>query len=323
MSTQLLLRRIALGCLTLWVVSVLIFVGTELLPGDLATALLGKDATPEALAAIRDEFGLGRPAHIRYADWLLNFLRGDMGRSLVSGAEVAPMISYRLLNTVILASTTAAFAIPSAIVLGLCAAMTENSFFDRVVTMLGLIAASVPEFFVAYVLVYLFSVQAGWLPGLSLVMPGASLGQHLFALLLPALTLTLVIVAHMMRMTRAAVINVLSSPYIEMATLKGIPNWRIVVQHALPNALAPIINVIVFNLAYLVVGVLVVEVVFAYPGLGQFMVDAVVTRDLPVVQACGVIFAATYICLNLLADILATAANPRLKRSKRKMGLVQ
>jgi peptide/nickel transport system permease protein len=175
-----------------------------------------------------------------------------------------------------------------------------------------LASISTPEFFVAYILILFLAVKLGWFPSLSNVNPGDGLGQRIYAVLLPALTLTLVVIAHMMRMTRASIINLLASPYIEMANLKGLSRSHIIVHHALPNAWAPIINVIVLNLAYLIVGVVIVEVVFVYPGLGRLIVDAVRTRDIPVVQACSLIFAATYILLNLTADILSIVTNPRL-----------
>ncbi|RDD60956.1 ABC transporter permease [Ferruginivarius sediminum] len=305
-------QRIALGLLTLFVVSAIIFLAVELLPGDIATEILGQTATPETVAAIRRELGLDQPAYIRYFEWLLGVVQGDFGRSLATDREITELIGARLLNTLFLALVAAAVSVPLAIGLGVMAALYRNSTFDRSVNIFTLSAISMPEFFIAYMLILFFAVRIGWFPSLSKVDLDQPLFDRLYAVALPAVTLTLVIVAHIMRMTRATIINLMSSPFIEMATLKGLPPWRIVVRHALPNAWAPIVNVVVINLAYLISGVVVVEVVFVYPGLGQLMVDSVVKRDLPVVQACSLIFAATYIVLNLTADILSIVSNPRL-----------
>jgi peptide/nickel transport system permease protein len=305
-------QRIALGLLTLFVVSAIIFLAVELLPGDIATEILGQTATPETVAAIRRELGLDQPAYIRYFDWLLGVVQGDFGRSLATEREITELIGARLLNTLFLALVAAAVSVPLAIGLGVMAALHRNSTFDRSVNIFTLSAISMPEFFIAYMLILFFAVRVGWFPSLSKVDLDQPLFDRLYTVALPAVTLTLVIVAHIMRMTRATIINLMSSPFIEMATLKGLPPWRIVVRHALPNAWAPIVNVVVINLAYLISGVVVVEVVFVYPGLGQLMVDSVVKRDLPVVQACSLIFAATYIVLNLTADILSIVSNPRL-----------
>lgn len=305
-------QRLALGLLTLFVVSLIIFLGVELLPGDIAQEILGQSATPETVAAFRRELGLDLPPHTRYLDWLGGMLQGDFGTSLASKREISELIGTRLGNTLFLAGLTAIVAVPLALSLGILAALYRNSWFDRGINIFTLTSISFPEFFVAYILILFLAVNTGWFPSISNVSPDTPFLERVHRSLLPALTLTLVIVAHMMRMTRAAIINLLASPYIEMARLKGLPPRHIIVKHALPNALAPIINVVALNLAYLVVGVVVVEVVFVYPGLGQLIVDSVSKRDLPVVQACALIFAVTYILLNLLADILSTVTNPRL-----------
>lgn len=313
---SLLARRLALGVLTLWVVSVIIFAGTEILPGDVATAILGQTATAENTAAIREQLGLDRPAHVRYVDWLGGFLQGDLGDSLASRRPITDQIGFRLENTLLLAATAAIIAVPLAIVLGLVSAVFQGTPFDRSISVTTIGMISLPEFLVGYLLVLFVAVELNWLPALSSINQRMELWQKLPSLILPALTLTLVSVAHMMRMTRATVISVMTAPYIEMAQLKGIRNWRIVVQHALPNVLSPIINIVVLNLAYLVVGVVVVEKVFDYPGLGNYMVDAVSKRDVPAVQACGLIFAMVYVGLNMTADILAILSNPRLRHPK-------
>ncbi len=309
----LILKRLAFGLLTLFIISVLITLGVEMLPGDLAQAILGQHATTEALAAIRLELGLDRPLHVRYFVWLGDILQWDLGTSLVNNREVADLIATRLSNTLFLASCAAIIAVPISIFLGMLAALYRESLFDKIITMTTLTTISVPEFLVAYILIVFLSVEFNVFPSMAYVSPDFRLWDRLYAVALPVMTLVLVVVAHMMRLTRAAIINVLTRPYIETAQLKGMKRSWVIMYHALPNALAPIINVIVINLAYLVVGVVVVEVVFVYPGLGQLLVDSVSKRDLPVVQACGLIFASTYVILNLTADILSILANPRLR----------
>lgn len=305
-------QRLGLGLLTLFIISLIIFLGVELLPGDLAQEILGQAATPETVAAMRRELGLDLPPHTRYVEWLSGMLQGDFGRSLANQREISELLGTRLLNTLFLAGLAALIAVPLALTLGILAALYRNTLFDRGVNVFTLSSISFPEFFVAYILILFLAVQAGWFPSISNISADMSLWDRVYRSLLPALTLTLVTTAHMMRMTRAAIINLLASPFIEMARLKGMPPSRVIWHHALPNAWAPISTVIALNLAYLVVGVVVVEVVFAYPGIGQLMVTSVQTRDIPVVQACAIIFAAVYILLNLAADIVSIATNPRL-----------
>lgn len=305
-------RRIGLGIFCVLMVSLLIFIGVEMLPGDLADAILGKDATPETLAVFRAELGLDRPSYVRYFEWLGGIAQGNLGTSLSSKIEITELLSARLGNTVFLALMSAAIAVPLALILGILAALYRNSIFDRSISIFTLSAISFPEFFIAYILIAVFGVWLGWFPPISNLNGEMSLWHKIYMTVLPSLTLTFVITGHMMRMVRASIITLLSMPYIEMANLKGIKRLRIIVKHALPNALSPIINVVILNLAYLVVGVVIVEVVFVYPGMGQLMVDSVAKRDLPVVQACGMIFAVTYILLNLLADVLSIVSNPRL-----------
>jgi peptide/nickel transport system permease protein len=305
-------QRFALGLLTLFIVSLVIASIVELLPGDITQAILGQSATPETVEAFRRELGIDRPVHERYIEWLKGMVTGDMGKSLANKREISELVGTRLSNTLFLGGFAAAIAVPLSLILGLLAALYRNSIFDRGVNLFTLTSISFPEFFVAYILILLFAVKTGWFPGISNVNKDLALGDKLFRTLLPAATLTLVVVAHMMRMTRAAIINLLSSDYIEMAHLKGIRPMRVIFYHALPNAWGPIVNVIALNLAYLVVGVVIVEVVFVYPGLGQLLVDSVSKRDVPVVQACSMIFAGVYILLNLLADIVSIVTNPRL-----------
>lgn len=314
--SMLLAQRLALGLLTLFAVSVIIFLAVGMLPGDIAQAMLGQSATDETVAAFRAQLGLDQPPLMRFMHWIGNFLQGDLGVSLANQRQISELVGTRLGNTLTLAALAALVSVPLALVLGMLAALYRNSWFDRVLNTTALSAVSFPEFFVAYILILFFSVKLGWFPSISNLPPDASLAETLERSVLPVATLSLVVIAQMMRMTRAALINLLASPYIEMARLKGISRARIIYRHALPNALAPIVNVIALNLAYLIVGVVVVEVVFVYPGLGQLLVDSVSKRDIPVVQACSLIFAATYVVLNTLADVLAIASNPRLMHPK-------
>ena len=309
-------KRLGLGLLILFVISVIIFFMVELLPGDIAEAVLGQGATEENVRNLREQMGLNDPALVRYFDWLKGAVFFDFGRSIVTQEPVISVIGERFRNTLFLATYAAVIAVPFAIILGVIVALLRNSIFDRVANVLTLTSISSPEFFLGYILILYFSVKWGMFPAIASLNDSMTFWELLQRTFLPALTLVLVVTAHMMRMTRAAIINLLASPYIEMAKLKGTPPWKVIVRHALPNAWAPIINVVALNLAYLITGVVLVEVVFVYPGIGQALVDAVSKRDFPVVQACCLIFAATFILLNLAADVGAILTNPRLRHPK-------
>ena len=308
--------RIALGILTLFAVSVLIFVATEILPGDVASAVLGQGATPETLAAFREELGLNRPAYVRYFEWFFGALQGDLGTALTNKRDILTSLKPRLSNTLFLAGYAALIAVPLSVGLGIIAAINEGKWIDRLANIISLAAISVPEFFIAYLLILIFAVHLDWFPSLSTVFASMGMGEKIYVAALPAVTLTLLVAAHMLRMTRSSVLAIMSQPYIEMAFLKGLKRSRVVFHHALPNAAAPIIAVIALNLAYLIVGVVVIEVVFVYPGVGQFMVDGVTKRDLPVVQACGLVFAGAFVLLNTVADVLGILVNPRLRKPR-------
>jgi len=313
---SMILSRLGLGVVTLVAVSAVVFFSMALLPGDIAQQMLGQAATPEAVANIRHDLGLDRPIGRRYLSWISGVLRGDFGRSLASGRPIADIAKGRLFNTLFLACFAAVVSIPLSVGLGIFAALYRRRHVDTAINLFTLLAISLPEFVIAYLLIYVFTVKARWAPSLAVVGADTPLAERLHRTVLPVMTLTLAVAAHMTRLTRAALVNVLSSPYIEMARLKGLNPWRVIVRHALPNAMGPIVNVVVLNLAYLIVGVVVVEVVFTYPGLGQLMVDSVSKRDVPVVQASCLIFAATYITLNLVADLTSIVFDPRmLKRS--------
>ena len=309
-------ERLGLSVLLLWAVSVLIFAGVEALPGDFAETYLGQSATPQAIANIREDLGLDRPITTRYFEWLGGVVQGDFGNSWASGAPVSEQITKRLGNSLFLAFFAAAISVPLAVGLGMVAVHYRNRIPDRVINGLSLAAISLPEFFIGYILIVFFAVQMGVATFPSTVYDNMGWSERLGAIALPTATLVMVVLAHMMRMTRAAIISVMSSAYMETAELKGLGAFKAIVKHAAPNAIAPIVNVVALNLAYLVVGVVVVEVVFVYPGMGQYMVDAVTVRDMPVVQACGLIFAAVYILLNMVADIVAIVANPRLRHPR-------
>lgn len=313
---RLIAQRLALGVALLWAASILIFAGTMILPGDVAQSILGQSATPETLANLRAELGLNDPPVVRYFAWLGAALTGDLGTALTNGQDIAESMIRRLGNTLFLAGTAAVIAVPLAVLLGLIAVRYVGRWPDKLISTVTLATISVPEFLLGYIVVYFLAVELQLFPSMAMVHDGMSLGQKLNAIALPVIVLVLAVLGHMMRMTRAAILNVMQSAYIETAELKGLRPFTIIARHAFPNAVAPVVNVVMINLAYLVVGVVVVEVVFVYPGMGQYLVDHVSKRDVPVVQACGLVFAAVYIGLNLVADIVSIMANPRLRHPK-------
>ena len=313
---RMVINRILIGIATLWVVSVLVFVGTAVLPGDVAEIVLGQAATPESLAAYRAERGLDQPLVFQYIDWLGGMLTGDLGISKAGGASISSLIGGRLGNTMFLAAVVAAIAVPLSVALGLLAAMHPGTWIDRTLSVGTMSLISVPEFFIATFMVLILAVQLHWLPAIAHISPEDDWLKQLRGLAMPMIVLIIVVAAQMIRMTRAGILNVMNSPYIEMAILKGVPRTRIILRHAFYNAIGPIVNVIALNLAYLVSGVVIVETIFAYPGLAKLMIDGVQTRDLPLVQACGMIFCGTYVVLIILADVAAILSNPRLRNPK-------
>jgi peptide/nickel transport system permease protein len=309
----LLARRIALALLSLLAVSVVVFAITAVLPGDAAQEQLGQEATPEALAALRAQMGLDVPAPQRYVRWLGGLVRGNLGVSSATQLPVTELIGSRLPNSLLLAAVTALFSVPIALSLGIAAAVWRGSWFDRAASTGAVAVVSVPEFLVATLAVLVFAVQLRWLPALSYVSDVDSLGQLLQAFAMPVLTLCCVIVAQMMRMSRAAVIDQLEAPYIEMVRLKGASPLRTVLAHALPNAVGPIANAVALSLSYLLGGVIIVETIFNYPGIAKLMVDGVSQRDMPLVQACAMLFCTAYLILVTAADVCGIVANPRLR----------
>jgi peptide/nickel transport system permease protein len=310
---RLLAARLATSLLTLLIVSVLVFAATEMLPGDVAQAVLGQSATPDAVAALRASMHLDQPAWLRYLGWLGGLLTLHPGRSLVNDLPVASLIGSRLPNSLLLAGLTAAVAVPVALMLGITAAVWRGSRYDRIVGVLTISAVSVPEFLVATLAVLVFAVQLRWLPSMFYRLDLSSPLQMLRVFAMPVVTLSFVVIAQIARMTRAALTNVLDSSYVEMAVLKGVRPVRLVLRHALPNVLGPVVNAVALSVSFLLGGVIIVETIFNYPGLAKLMVDAVSTRDMPLVQACAMIFCTAYLLLVLLADICAILSNPRLR----------
>lgn len=305
--------RVAAGVVTLLLVSLLIFLITVLLPGDAAEAALGQAATPEAVAALRAQLGLDQPAYLRYLHWLSGLVTGDLGQSMLAGLPVTQLIATRLPKSLALAAATAALSVPIALTMGIVAAMWRGRLLDRMLSLATLSMVAVPEFLVATIAVLVFAVKLRWLSALANAEDIATPAQFLRAYALPVLTLCFVVIAQMARMTRAAVIDQLSAPYVEMAILKGARPARVALAHALPNAIGPIANAVALSLSYLLGGVVIVETIFNYPGLASLMVDAVTNRDIPVVQACAMIFCTGYLLLVLIADLCAILSNPRLR----------
>ncbi|MEV5840517.1 ABC transporter permease [Streptomyces sp. NPDC048179] len=307
------LRRLASAVGTLFLSSVLVFLAVQALPGDVATQILGKDATPDAVAALREQLGLDRPAWERYFDWIKGALHGDFGTSLVSGKGVGGQVALYLGNSALIAVVTVLFAVTGSLVLGVLAGLYRDRWPDHLISTVSLVGMSVPEFVVATVLVLVFSVALPWFPAVVLYGPEASVGQLLPAVWLPAFALAVVMAAYIVRMARTSVIDVMAGEYVTTARLKGLSTWRIVTRHALPSALLPTLHVIALNVAWLAGGVAVVENVFNYPGIGKLMLSSVQNRDLPVIQAIALVSAVIYVVCNLAADLGAMALNPRLR----------
>lgn len=309
----LVIRRIGAAAMTLLLVSLVVFAITSLLPGDAAEEALGQSATPEAVAALRAELGLDQPAHVRYVRWLGGMLTGNPGESLANKLPVGELIATRLPNSLRLAGAAALLSVPLALLAGILAAMYRGTRLDRALSLTTLSMVAMPEFLVATLWVLIFAVHLQWLPALTFAPADASLGAILKAYALPVLTLSFVIMAQMARMTRAAVIDQLERSYVEMAVLKGVSHRRIVLTHALPNALGPIANAVALSLSYLLGGAIIVETIFNYPGVASLMVDAVTSRDMPLLQTCAMLFSAGYLILVLTADLVAILSNPKLR----------
>ncbi|MEX1020468.1 MAG: ABC transporter permease [Litorilinea sp.] len=306
-------RRILFLILTLLIVSMVIFAVTEILPGDVASMILGQQATEQDLATLRARLGLDRPAPERYIEWLTGMLRGDWGESLRLGVPVAPILIERMGNSLTLAAIAFVFGVPLAILLGVLAGLTRGKWPDSLVTIGTLIAVSLPEFVTSILLIIVFASWLKILPPTSMIDPSSSpLGSVRF-LVLPALTLTMVMTAHIARMTRSSMIEVMGSNYVRTAILKGLPRRRVIFYHALRNSLLPTITVVAINVGWLMGGLIVVETVFAYPGMGQLLLLAVGNHDVPLLQAVTLVIAAIYALANLGADMLYRTLNPRIR----------
>ncbi|WID99931.1 ABC transporter permease (plasmid) [Bosea vestrisii] len=307
------IRRLAAGIVLLLVVSLVIFVACEFLPGDVAEIMLGQSASPENVQALRVELGLDKPSYLRFLAWIWGMFHADWGISLTTRLPVADMLSERLANTLVLAGLTTLVAVPLALGLGIVLAVRKGTKLDRFGTVAIVGLCSTPEFLVATVGVLVFAIHLHWLPAISYLSPGQGVFPFMKSILLPFATMTIIIGAQIARMTRAIVGDILTQPYVEMARLKGASGTRVVVHHVLRNAVGPLVNIVSLNVAYLVSGVVIVETIFAYPGLARLMADSVLARDLPVVQSCAIIFCAAYIALIMLADIIAHLSDSRAK----------
>ena len=312
-------RRVVAAVITLIFVSMLIFVGTEILPGDAAQAILGRSASPAAVAELRDQLGLDRPAPVRYVDWLAKFARGDLGISATqtvasgAGSPVWGLISSRLLNTIILALVAIVLIVPIGVVCGIVAARHVGRPVDQAVSVSSLAAVSLPEFVTGSLLILVFAVWLHILPAVSLLPSGSSVFDRPQILVLPVATLLAASLAQTIRMVRAGMLDVLRSDYIAMARLNGLPERKIIFGYAIRNALAPTVQVIALNVQWLVGGIIVTEYVFGYPGIGQELVEVVNSRDIPFVQSLSLLIAAFYLAINIVADLLVVLLIPKVR----------
>jgi len=318
MTTRLVLRRLALAVLTLWLVSLLVFAATLALPGDAAQAILGREATPERLAALRDQLNLDEGVVTQYLKWLGGILTGDLGTSAATQAPVSELLSDRVGNSVFLVVVSAVVAIPMSIMIGVWTAMRRDRPVDHIVSTASLILASLPEFVIGIALILLFATEVFHaFPAVSLLGPDQRAWDDPEVVVLPAATLVLAVVPYISRIMRGSMVEVLESEYVTMATLKGLPRRTVIWRHAVPNAIVPAIQVTALQLAYLAGGVVVVEFVFSYPGIGAALVEAVGNRDMPVVQAVTMLAAGIYVGLNILADVATILVTPKLRTAAR------
>lgn len=312
----LIVRRLSLAVLTIFIISLIVFFGVEALPGDAATAYLGQLATEESLEALREDFGLNKPAFERYLIWLGDLAKGDLGESLSRNKPVTELIGNRFRNTAVLAAAATIFAVPIAIILGVIAGLTRDKWPDIIVSLVAIISMTIPGFVVATVLVYIFAIRLDWFPAVTLIPSDAPVSKLLPNIVLPIITLTFIMVAHILRLVRTNMIDVMVSDYVQMARLKGVPTNRIIFQHALPNAMLPTINIIALTIAWLVGGVAIVETIFNYPGIGSLMIHGITDKDLPLIQGIAIILSAIFIVINLIADLLSLFLNPRLRSAR-------
>jgi len=312
---RLIAQRLSLAVGTLLVVSALVFFFTSVLPGDIAERVLGRESTQQQRQIFRKHLHLDRPVWERYGVWIGDVARGDLGRSLVNDETVTSTIGTSAKNTLFLSVFAFLLYIPVTLIMATVAALFRGKLPDSLISVVTLVGLSVPEFVLGTLLIFGFAVKLSVAPALSIVSPGDGLFTRLHATVLPAVTLMVAMAVYAIRMLRDNLIDVLDSEYVRMATLKGVPRWRVVMRHALPNSLGPALNVTALNLTYLIGGVVVVETVFSYPGLGKLLIDSISVRDVPVVEVTALLASGVYIVANLVADVLAMVLNPRLRTS--------
>ena len=309
----LVLKRILLGLITLFIVSLITFVGVEVLPGDACTTYLEREAYGAALEACYKRLGLDIPAYERYVSWAIGVIQGDFGYSLSGEMKINDVLGPRVKNSLVLASASILIGIPIALLLGIITALWRDKMPDIIISTFTIFSMTIPEFISATLLILIVAIWLEWLPGIVIVPTGASVSELLPNIILPVIAISMIMTAHMARMVRSSVIQVMASDYVQMAILKGVPYWKMVFKHVLPNALLPAINVVALTIAWLLGGVVVTEVVFNYPGLGRLVIESISNRDLPTVQALAIILASIYVSINLLADLMTLMLNPRLK----------
>ena len=312
----LLIKRLLLAAITIAIVVGIVFIAVEALPGDTCTAFLGRAAQGVRLETCQEEFGLNSPVLVRFGEWVFAAVQGDLGVSMARGTEVSGLVGIRLRNTLLLGLSACLVGIPLAIMLGVIAGLWRDRPLDIGLSTFAIMLMTIPEFVFGTFLILVFSIWLGWLPGIVITRPDAPIQDFLKDIILPVIALAGIMSAHILRMVRTSVIDVMSSEYVKMATLKGVPYWTMVRRHVLPNSLIPTINLIALTIAWMLGGVVVLEVVFNYPGIGRLIVDAIGDRDLPLVQAIALVLATIYVGLNLAADILMLLLNPKLRTMK-------
>ena len=306
-------KRVLLGLITLFIVSLITFTGVEVLPGDACTTYLEREAYGAALEACYERLGLNVPAYERYISWAVGVVQGDFGYSLSGEMKINEVLGPRVKNSMVLASASILIGIPIALLLGIITALWRDRLPDIVISTITIFSMTIPEFISATLLILIVAIWLEWLPGIVIVPTGAPISELLPNIILPVIAISMIMTAHMARMVRSSVIQVMASDYVQMAILKGVPYWKMVFKHVLPNALLPAINVVALTIAWLLGGVVVTEVVFNYPGLGRLVIESISNRDLPVVQALAIILASIYVSINLIADLMTLMLNPRLK----------
>lgn len=306
-------RRVGFLALTIVITSLVIFIVTQLLPGDVARVVLGREAGEEALAAFREANGLNDPLPVQYIRWLGNFVTGNWGTSLSTRSAIWPVVAERLNNSLLLTAMTMIIAVPLAVLLGVIAGLNEDKLADNVISISSLAVVGLPEFVTGLILIQILSRWLGWLPANSSITANMPFAEKLPMLILPALTATLVLLAYIIRLTRAGVVEELKRPYVRTATLKGLPRRTVIIKHVLRNALLPTITVIAISFGWLIGGLIVIENVFNYPGLGRLLVFAIDRRDLPLIQAIAMVTVIGFALANLAADLIYAALNPRIR----------